>query len=71
MQCPSTPDIMASVHRFVVTIEGPGWTEVDDVELSKPPDEGDTIETKFGTCLVVEAELPPGADHGTIVCRLP
>jgi hypothetical protein len=59
------------MHRFVITIEGQGWTELDEVELPRPPAVGDTIETKFGLCLVTEAELSPGADHGTIVCRLP
>jgi hypothetical protein len=59
------------VHRFIITIEGPGWTESDEVELPKPPDEGEPIETKVGTCVVTHAELLPGSDHGTIVCRLP
>ena len=59
------------MHRFVITIEGPGWTEVDEVELPRPPDEGDPIETKVGTCLVTHAELLPDSDHGTILCRLP
>jgi hypothetical protein len=59
------------VHRFIITIEGPGWTEFDEVELPKPPDEGEPIETKVGTCVVTRAELLPSSDHGTIVCRLP
>ena len=62
---------MASVHRFTVTIEGPGWTDVDTLELPRPPDEGELIETRLGTCIVTKAELPEGAEHGTIVCRLP
>jgi hypothetical protein len=45
------------MHRFIVTIEGAGWTDFDEVELPAPPDEGEPIETKFGTCLVTEAEL--------------
>jgi hypothetical protein len=59
------------LHRFIITIEGPGWTELDEVELQGPPDEGDPIETKVGTCVVIEAELPPSAEHGKIICRLP
>jgi hypothetical protein len=59
------------VHRFTITIEGPGWTEFDEVELPRPPDEGETIETKVGTCLITHAELLADSDHGTIVCRLP
>ena len=62
---------MASVHRFVITIEGPGWTDVDEAELPRPPEEGSLIETRLGTCVVTKAELPEGADYGTIVCRLP
>ncbi len=61
------------MQRFVVTIEGPGWTDVDEVELVASPAEGETIETKFGTCLVTSAApLPTGEAHdGRIVCRLP
>jgi hypothetical protein len=59
------------VHRFIITIEGPGWTELDEVELPKTPDEGEPIETKVGTCVVTQAELLPESDLGTIVCRLP
>lgn len=59
------------MHRFIIRIEGPGWTEVDEKELPGPPDEGEPIETKVGTCVVTHAELLPDSDHGTIVCRLP
>ena len=59
------------MHRFIITIEGPGWTEVDEKELPGPPDEGEPIETKVGTCVVTHAELLADSDHGTIVCRLP
>jgi hypothetical protein len=58
------------VQRFVVTIEGPGFTDIQEIELPKLPAEGDTLETKYGTCIVSQAEaLPPGAQHdGKIVC---
>ena len=59
------------MHRFIITIEGSGWTEVDEKELPGAPDEGEPIETKVGTCVVTHAELLPDSDHGTIVCRLP
>ena len=52
------------MHRFIVTIEGHGWTESDELELLQPPDEGDPIETKVGTCVVTHAELLPNAEHG-------
>ena len=59
------------MHPFTITIEGPGWTELDEVELPRPPAVGDPIETKVGTCVVTAADLPPNAERGTIVCRLP
>ena len=59
------------MNTFILTIEGPGWTETDELELLRPPDVGDPIETKVGTCVVTHAELVPNAEHGTIVCRLP
>jgi hypothetical protein len=63
----------APIARFIVTIEGPGWTDVEDVELPRLPDEGESLETKFGTVLVAHAEEAPEmqAYAGKIVCRLP
>jgi hypothetical protein len=65
--------MMSPVQRFTVTIEGPNWKDVEDVELPGPPAEGEPIETKYGTCLVTSAELSPepGRYAGKIVCRLP
>jgi hypothetical protein len=62
----------ALIARFIVTIEGPGWTDVEDVELPRLPDEGESLETKFGTLLVVQAEEAPdlGAYAGKIVVRM-
>ena len=59
------------IARFIVTIEGPGWTDVEDVELPRLPDEGESLETKFGTMLVTRAEEAPdlAAYAGRIVCR--
>jgi len=42
--------IMRAVRRFTVTIDGPNWEDVEDVELPELPREGDTIETRYGTC---------------------
>ena len=47
------------MQRFSVTIEGAGWTEVQVVELSRLPREGELIETKYGTCLVTHTESTP------------
>jgi hypothetical protein len=61
----------ARIPRFIVTIEGPGWTDVQDIELPRLPTEGETLETKFGTMLVAQAEESPNpaAYAGKIVCR--
>jgi hypothetical protein len=60
------------IARFIVTIEGPGWTDVEDIELSRLPDVGETLETKFGTLRVAQAEEAPdlAAYAGRIVCRM-
>ena len=61
------------MKRFIVTIEGPGWQDLQDVELPELPPEGDTIETRYGTGFVTGAELLPdsGEHAGKIVVRLP
>jgi hypothetical protein len=57
--------------RFLVNIEGPGWTDVEDVELPRLPDAGESLETKYGTLLIAQAEEAPdlAAYAGRIVCR--
>jgi hypothetical protein len=62
----------ALIERFIITIEGPGWTDVEDIELPRLPDEGESVETKFGTMLVAHSEETPdmAAYAGRIVCRL-
>jgi hypothetical protein len=61
------------VKNFTVTIEGSNWTDVQELELLDLPKEGDTVETRYGTCIVTESELLPdsGERAGKIVCRLP
>jgi hypothetical protein len=65
--------IMGAVRRFTVTIEGSNWKDVQEVELPELPREGDTIETRYGTCIVTRAELlsDGGQYAGKIVCRFP
>lgn len=57
----------------MLTIEGPGWEDLQDVELPRAPAEGDAIETRYGTCLVTKVDESAAADtySGKIFCRLP
>ena len=61
----------ALIERFIVTIEGPGWTDAEDIELPRLPDVGELIETKFGTMRVAHSEETPDMEAyaGRIVCR--
>ena len=58
--------------RFNVTIEGAGWTDVQQLELPRLPREGELIETKYGTCRVTSSEATPDAAPiaGEIVCSV-
>jgi hypothetical protein len=61
------------LKRFLVTVEGPNLKDVSEIELPALPEEGATIETRFGTCIVIRAEESPTSSeyNGKIVCRLP
>jgi hypothetical protein len=61
------------VRRYLITIEGRGFEDVDKVELPAPPDPGEPIETHLGTCIVIGTEpMPPDNEYaGRIICRLP
>jgi hypothetical protein len=61
------------IQRFIVTIKGPTWEDVQEVEMPRLPGEGETIETRYGTCIVTKTEKPESAEKydGKIVCRLP
>jgi hypothetical protein len=60
------------MQRFLVTIEGSGWSDFQEVELPRLPGEGELIETKYGTCVVDRSESSPNSERydGKIVCRL-
>ena len=62
----------ALIARFIVTIEGPTWTDHEDIELPRLPDVGESLETKYGTLLIAEAEEAPdlAAYAGRILCRM-
>jgi len=61
------------MQQFIVTIEGHGFTDVEEIELPRLPADGDPLDTKYGTCIVTATE--PLLDHehfeGKIACRLP
>jgi hypothetical protein len=65
--------MMWTIKRFLITIETPDWKDVQDVELLRLPEVGETIETKYGTCLVTQTDASPGTGPyaGKIVCRMP
>ena len=61
------------MHRYIITIEGPNFTDFENVEMLGLPLVGEPIQTKYGTCVVTATEeLPPGQRYeGRIVCRFP
>jgi hypothetical protein len=67
-----TPSAIIAPVRFTVTIEGAGWTDVQQLELPRLPREGELIETKYGTCQVTDSEATPEAEPvaGKIVCSI-
>ena len=64
---------MWTIKRFMITIETPAWKDFQDIELPRLPEVGETIETKYGTCLVTQTEESPGTTPyaGKIVCQKP
>ena len=67
-----TPSAIIAPVRVTVTIEGAGWTDVQQLELPRLPREGELIETKYGTCQVTHSEATPEAQPvaGKIVCSI-
>ena len=63
---------MWPIKRFMITIRAPTWEDFEDVELPRLP-VGETIETKYGTCLVTQTDASSGTGpyQGKIVCRIP
>jgi len=61
------------MQQFIVTIEGHGFTYVEEIELIRLPVDGDPLQTQYGTCIVTATE--PLTDHdryeGKITCRIP
>jgi hypothetical protein len=60
------------IQRFIITIEGPGWSDFEEIELPRLPRAGEPVSTKFGTLLVERTEPTPNEEYGgKIVCRMP
>ena len=57
----------------MIKIEAPTWEDFEDVELPRLPVVGATIETKYGTCVVTQADASSDSApyQGKIVCRVP
>src|SRR5262249_25702078 len=64
---------LSAMRRFILTMEGPNLEDTYEVELVRLPEEGEPIETRLGTCIVIRAEPSPESSKyaGKIVCRLP
>ena len=69
----SAPRMAATLHRFVVAVEGMALEEIEEIELPRLPVEGDTVNTNYGVCIVTRTEpVAEGSEfEGRIVCRLP
>ena len=56
----------------MLTIEGPNWKDLDEIELSAAPVAGEPLGTKYGTCLVTKVEVVPDSQFAAhITCKLP
>jgi hypothetical protein len=61
------------MNHILVTIEGPNFEDVEEADVVVLPEQGEPIETKYGTCVVTSVEQAMGGGHyqGRVVCRLP
>jgi hypothetical protein len=64
---------MSALQRFIVTVEGLPLEEIEEIELSRLPAEGEPIETRYGTCIITRTETAAegGQYAGRIFCRMP
>ena len=56
----------------MITIEGANFQDFQEAEVARLPEEGEPIETKYGTCIVTSVEALPADDHfaAKVVCRV-
>ena len=61
------------MNHIIITIDGPNFQDLEEAEVLRLPEEGEAIETKYGTCLVTAVEPDPAGEHydGKVFCRLP
>lgn len=60
------------MQRIIVTIQGPGFQDFEEIEVVRLPQEGELISTKYDKCVVTSVEPTPDSDFlGKVVCRLP
>ena len=61
------------MKHYIVTVEGPNFAEVEEMELLRLPAEGEPLETKCGTGIVADSQEMPENEHfdGKVTCRLP
>jgi hypothetical protein len=73
MCAPAASSMVPGLKHFIVKVEGLALEELEEVELPVPPAEGEPIETRYGTCVILRTELFEGDARydGQIVCRLP
>ena len=59
------------MKRILVTIQGPGFQDFEELEVVRLPEEGELISTKYDTCIVTSVEETPDSDFlGKVVCRM-
>jgi hypothetical protein len=63
--------MMGPVKTFEVVVQGTNWEDRERLELPVAPKEGETIETRYGTCVVIGVDLAEDGQGGRIICRLP
>jgi hypothetical protein len=60
------------VQKIILTIEGPGFQDFQEVEVVRLPEVGELIATRYDNCIVTSVEETPDSDFlGKVVCRMP
>jgi hypothetical protein len=61
------------MKHYLVTVEGPNFKDLQEMELPRLPAEGEPLETRYGTGIVADSQATPDDEHfdGKVTCRLP